>query len=453
VGVDVYVVIVGVGEVGRHVVRALELEKHNVVVIDNQREALDWVEEHHDVSTLQGYGAAQDILQRAQAGSADLVVAVTDHDEVNLIAALAAKQMGAKRVVARVQGSEWSGNHQDQGVAYNLLGVDVVFNPRVLLAQEIVRIAQSHGALEVVDLANHAIEVVQMELPEGSRQTGKRLAKLHLPRGVLVGAVVRDGQLFIPGGADALQPHDRVYLVGSPTKMVEAEDLFSTQREAKRVCIVGGGVVGASLARGLVAVGAEVLLIEVIRERAQQLAAELSRVTVVHGDGTDLRLLNEERVGNYDLFVALSHEDEVNLMAGLLAKRAGVTRAAALVHRPDYVEIYRQLGIDVVLSPRTVASDHILRYCRRAEIQSLTVLEGGQAEILEVVAQPRSRIVDTPIRRLSMPRGALLCAILKPNGMVIPGGDDQVSAWDTVIVLTTHGARTSVAKMFRQRAI
>jgi trk system potassium uptake protein len=449
----VYVVIVGAGEVGRHVVRALEKDKHDVVVVDKSRAALDQVEEHHDVMTLLGYGAAGDVLEKARAGTADMVVAVTDHDEVNLIAALAAKQMGAKRVVARVQGSEWSGNHRDQGVSYNLLGVDVVFNPRVLLAQEIVRIAQSHGALEVVDLANHAIEVVQMELPETSRQTGKRLAKLHLPRGVLVGAVVRDGQLFIPGGADALQPQDRVYLIGSPEKMVEAEDLFSTQREAKRVCILGGGVVGESLARGLVATGAEVLLIERIWERAQRLAADLSRVTVVHGDGTDIRLLDEERVGNYDLFVALSHEDEVNLMAGLLAKRAGAKRAAALVHRPDYVEIYRELGIDVVLSPRTVASDHILRYCRRAELQSLTVLEDGQAEILEVVAHPKSRVVDTPLRRLTLPRGSLLCAVIKPSGLVIPGGDDVVEAWDTVIVLATQAARSSVGKMFTQRAL
>jgi len=448
-----YVVIIGMGEVGRHVVRTLEWDKHDVVVVDNDDGAIAWVEEHHDVATLKGYGAANDVLEKANAGAADMVVAVTDHDEVNLIAALAAKQMGARRVIARVQGSEWSGNHKDEGVSYNLLGVDVVFNPRVLLAQEIVKIAQSHGALEVVDLANDAIEVVQMELAEGSRLIGKGLAKLHLPRGVLVGAVVRDGQLFIPGGADVLQPQDRVYLVGTPDKMIEAEDLFTTRREANRVCIVGGGVVGESLARGLVATKGEVLLIEMDRARAERLAADLPQVTVVHGDGTDLSLLNEERIGNYDLFVSLSHEDEINLMACLLAKRAGASRTAALVHRPDYIDIYRQLGVDLVLSPRTVASDHILRYCRRAELQSLTMLEDGQAEILEVVAQPNSRIVGMPVRRMSLPRGSLLCAIIKPDGVIIPGGDDEVDAWDTVIVLATASARTSVAKMFRQRAL
>lgn len=449
-----YVVVIGLGEVGRHVVRTLEWEKHDVVAVDSDRAAIDMIEEHHDVMTLQGYGASQRVLRQAEVERADLVVAVTDHDEVNLIAALAARNLGAKRAIARVQGSEWSGadvNETPAGIQYGLLGVDVVFNPRVLLAQEIAKIAQSHGALEVLDLANDRVEVVQLELGQQGRMLNKPISKLPMPQQVLVAAVVRDGTLFVPGGTDMLLSRDRIYLVGLPEHMVEAEDLFTHRSEARRVCIVGGGVVGLSLARMLIDAGVEVMIIERSAERAQRLAEVLPTATIVHGDGTDMSLLKEQKVGSYDLFAAVSHEDEVNLMAGLLAKRTGVARTVSLVHRPDYGEIYRQLGIDVVLSPRTVASDHVLRYCRQAELQSLTILEGGQAEILELVTQEGSRIADTPVRRIALPRGALLAAILKGDRVVIPRGDDVVAIGDTVVVLCTPAARKGIARLFKGR--
>ncbi|MBX2796550.1 MAG: Trk system potassium transporter TrkA [Myxococcales bacterium] len=450
-----YIVVIGLGQVGRHVVRTLEWEKHDVVAVDSDPEAIRVIEDNHDVMTLLGYGASQRVLRDARVAEADLVVAVTDHDEVNLIAALAARQLGAKRAVARVQGNEWSGASGEElpvGVQYGLLGVDVVFNPRVLLAQELAKIAQSHSALEVLDLANDRIEVVQVELGQQGRMLRKPLAKLELPTGILVGAVVRDGRLFIPGGADVLLPEDRVYLIGLPERMMEAEDLFVHRHATSSVCIVGGGVIGESLARMLASSQIDVMLIERDPARAVRLAERLPTVTVVTGDGTQMELLKEQRVGSRGLFAAVTSEDEVNLMAGLLARRLGVDRTVCLVHRPDYGEIYRQLGIDIVVSPRTVASDHVLRHCRQHELQSLTVLEDGQAEILELVAHPEARIVGVPLRRLALPRGALLAAVLKGDTVIIPGGDDEVDASDTVVVLTTPAARASIARLFVRRS-
>jgi len=447
----VFVVVIGLGQVGRHVVRTAEAERHDVVAIDIDPRAVRDVEEHHDVMTLVGYGASPRILDEARVSEADLVVAVTDRDEVNLIAALAARQAGAKKCIARVQDDAFIDT--EDGVQYGVLGVDVVLNPQVLLAREIAKIARSHGALEVIELANARIELVQVELNERSRMVHKPLAKLTLPDQVLVAAVVRDGELFVPGGADVLLPGDRVYLVGLPKQVEAAEDLFTKRREARRVCIVGGGIVGEALARLLVADGAEVLVIEVDLERAKALGARLERVTVVYGDGTDLQLLREEKVGSYDLFVAVSHEDEVNLMAGLLAMRAGADRTVALAHRADYADIYKQLGIDIVLSPRLVASDHILRYFRRHALRSLTVLEDGQAEVLELVATKGCRITGTPLRRLSIPRGTLLAAVVHGERVTIPKGDDVVRSGDTVIVLTLAANRAAVARLFRKRVL
>ncbi|HEY8429825.1 MAG TPA: NAD-binding protein, partial [Sandaracinaceae bacterium] len=205
-----YVVVIGMGEVGRHLLKVLEHERHDLVAIDERPEAIAYVEDHHDVMTLVGYGAQHEVLVRAQVERADLVVAVTDQDEVNLIAALAAKQLGAKRVVARVQGDAWASHAE--GVRYGLLGVDVVINPRILVAQELTRIARSHGAVNVIDLAQDRIELVQLSLGEHAKHVHKPLMKLPIPRDTLVAALVRDGQLVVPGGADVLLPGDRIYV-------------------------------------------------------------------------------------------------------------------------------------------------------------------------------------------------------------------------------------------------
>lgn len=446
-----HIVVIGLGEAGRHMLAVLDREGHDVVAVDHDPAKIRAVEEHHDVATLVGYGASQDILDSAGVARADLVVALTDHDEVNLIAALAAKQLGAKQVVARAQGNEWA--RWTEGVRYGLLGVDVVINPRVLVAQELAKVARSHGASEVIDLAQERLELVQVDLQEETRYTGKPLAQLTLPRDTLVAAVVRHGELFVPGGADVLLPGDRVYLVGRPASVLEAEDLFSKAREARRVCIVGGGVIGEALARHLVDDGAQVLIIEKNRPRAVHLSSVLDKVTVIHGDGTHLQLLEEEEVSTYDLFAVVTPEDEVNLMAALLAQRLEVPRTACVVHRADYMDIYGQLGIDITLSPRIVASDHILRYSRAAEVQSLTQLEKGQAEVVELTARLGCRAIGLPLERMNLPRGALMAAIVHGEQIVIPRGDDVVQAGDTVVLLTTAAARPTVERLFRPRGL
>ena len=442
-----YIVIIGLGEVGRHLLRVLEADGHDIVAVDQEPDAVRYVEEHYDVMTLVGYGASEAILEQARVGKADLVVAVTDHDEVNLIAALAAKQSGAKRAIARTQGNEWA--RAQQGVRYDLLGVDVTINPSVLVAQELVKIARSHGAVEVIDLAQDQLELVQVEMTEKSRHVHRPISSIPLPRDTLIAAVVRKGELFVPGGADVVRPDDRLYLLGRPSDILDAEDLFTTRRETRRVCIAGGGLTGEMVARAMSDEGTEVLIIESARERAEQLSATLDNVIVLHGDGTDTRLLEEEKVGTYDLFAAVTADDEVNLMAALLAQRLGTERTAALVQRPDYMPIYKQLGIDIVVSPRSAASDHILRFCRDTELKSLTVLQSGQAEVLEITAREGSRVIDTPIRQLSLPRGALIGAIVHDHHVLVPRGDAVVQKGDTVIVLATAAARAAVERLFR----
>jgi len=442
------IVVIGLGEVGRHLLSVLDKEGHDIVAVDTSAKAVQYAEEHFDVASVVGYGASETLLKVAGVARADLVVTVTDHDEMNLIAALASKQLGAKHVVARVQGTAWS--EWTEGIRYGLLGVDVVINPRVLVAQELSRIARSYGASDVVDLAQDRVELVQIDLEE-SRILNKPLSAVELPPHTLVSAVVRDGELFVPGGADVLVKGDRVYLIGRPEGVLAAERLFSKEREARRVCIVGGGVVGKALARELLQQQATVMMIESDLATAEEVSAEFQGMEVVHGDGTDRALLDEEEVGTYDLFAAVTRQDEINLMAALLAQRAGCKRTATIVQRADYTSIYRQLGIDIVLSPRTVASDEILRFSRGGALHSLTVLEDGQAEVVELTASPRCRAVNKPLHRMNLPRGSLLAAIVHGDDVIIPHGKDIVHPGDRVILMTTKQARATVERLFRPR--
>ncbi len=441
------IVVVGLGEVGRHLLAVLQHEGHNVVAVDNNPSAVAYAEEHFDVSTLVGYGASEEVLDQAGVASADLVVAVSNQDEVNLIAALGAKQLGAKRVIARAQGNEWS--KWREGVRHGLLGIDVVINPRVLVGQEIGRVARSHGAIDVIDLASDRIELVQMQMT--SRMANKPLAKVAMPKSTLVAAYVRDGELVVPGGADVLLPGDTIYLVGRPEAILAAEDLFSTKREANRIAVIGGGVVAQALARAVLPHGAHVTIIERDPERAEKIKARHDGVEVHVGDGTQQKLLEELEISTYDLCACVTSEDEINLMAALIAKRAGVPRTAAVVQRADYGAIYRQLGIDIVLSGRTVASDHILRYCRGAAVHSLHVVENGQAEVLELTAGRGAAIIGKPLRRLQLPQGVLLCAIIRGPDVVIPRGGDMVQQGDRVTAMLSAKGRAATERLFRGR--
>lgn len=442
-----HVVIIGLGEVGRHLIRALEPDGHDIVAVDQSETAVSYVDEKFDVATLCGYGASEELLDQAGVSRADLVVAVTDHDEVNLVAALIAKEAGAKKVVARTQGVAFG--RSGQGMRHNFLGVDVTINPSLLVAQEVVKIARSHGAVEVIDLSQDRIELVQVEVTERSRFIHRPLSSVPLKK-VLVAAIVRNGELSVPGGADNLLPQDRLYLVGRPSDLPDAEDLFTERRQARRACIAGGGLTGEMVARALLEDGAKVTIIEENFARAEELKSSLPEaIDVLRGDATDHEFLINEEIGSYELFAAVTPSDELNLMAALLADRMGATRTAAVVNRPESLPIYKQLGIDIVVSPRTVASDRILRYARRSTIKSLTKLQNGQAEVLEIGAVHGSRAVGVQLRQLSLPRGALICAIVHDDQVIIPRGDAQIAVGDSVIVLVTKSARSTVERLFR----
>jgi len=447
------VVIIGMGDVGAYIAETLSAERHEVLAVDIDQERIDLISERLDVATLKGYGANPRTLCLSGVDTADLVVCATNSDEVNLIAALASKQLGAGRTVARLQSGEYEDaapGEEEEGLHYGMFGIDMVVNSHILVADEMFDIARSHGAIDIHMFANNRIELAEVELPADSAVIGTRLRSLKLPEQTRIGAVIRDGELFIPAGEDSLKSGDRVFLFGRTGRMNEVEDLFVHGYSAGKVVIYGGNVLGEHLSRQLAKVGVDVTVLVTDREKAKELAICLPRVNVVHGDGTDIEKLREEDVDRADLYFAVTEDDENNMMSALLAKRLGTPRVCSVVHRPAYIEIYRELGLDMAISPRQVAADHILRYARPAQIESVIHLGENNAEVLEVVAALGSPITEGPLSKLSLPKGVSIGGVVGINGVTIAQGNTQVEPGDTVVVLALGKHRKAVSKLFKR---
>ena len=446
------IVIIGMGEVGKHIATVLLEEQHDIVIIDNNPNSLAAAEENFDALVLQGHGASESTLAQAQVAKADLVCAVTNNDEINMLAALSAKQMGAKRAIARVSNSVYYPD--ERGLISDMFGtIDLVVNPKVLVAVEMHKLVRSASAVAVEDFADNRIEMVQLPVLDKTASIGKPLKDLRLPPNTLIAAIDRDGQLIVPSGSHAIQAGDEVLCVGRIEQIPALEKLFERERRRfiTKVFIVGGTKIGEHLARALAADGIKVVIIEKNRPRCFQLKESLAdTVTVLNADGTDMHILEEEGVENADAFIACSPADEVNLMASLLSKQAGVRRTLALVHKPDYAKVCERLGIDATLSPRLTIARQVLRYVRAGDVLSIRPVLQGRGEFLEFMATRDARISGTAIKDVNFPRGANICAVVGDKGAYVPRGNDVIETGDRVVVFTTPKQRAAVERMFRK---
>lgn len=444
------IIIVGMGEVGKYISRVLVREGHNVVIIDVDAAALAAAEESLDAMVLEGHGANVKTLRQAGVQNADLFIAVTDHDEVNMLSAIRARDMGAEATIARVADPKYF--EEDRGSFAGLMGIDLVVNPNALVALEMHKIVRSANAVAVEDFADNRVEMIQLPVDEGTFVVNRPLKDVKLPSNTLVAAIIRDDDVMVPGGTDVIRAADELLIVGRIEQIPKVEKLFNRERRlfTRRVIIVGGSQVGATLAHALEADGIEVILIDKDRERCAELSRVLSS-TIINGDGTNIDLLEEERVDQSDAFIAVSGQDEVNVMTSLLAKDLGARRVIALVHKPDYSAVCERLGLDATLSPRLEVAKQVLKWVRTGEVIGITPVLEGKGEFLEFIAPPDARIVGKAIRGIDFPRGANICAVCNRDRAYVPRGDDVIEANDRVIVFTTPRNRAAVERAFRKK--
>lgn len=430
--------IVGLGEVGSHLAKVLSTEGHAVTVVDSDLGRMRRVTENLDVHAVHGDGSRPDVLDRADADSADLLLAVSNDDNVNMLSCLFGKRIGAKRTVLRVK--DMTPFQRFRTFFRKNLMFDQILSLENLAATEIIKVIRENRAVGVEDFAEGRIQMRRVKLGPDSPLVGVPVRELKMPPNVLITAIDRAHDVIVPGGDDICELNDEVLVLGDQ-KGIHAFEKKSGSRptEVRSVVMFGATGITLQVAQAMRRLKAAVRIIVPARDDAERLASKLDGVTVLHGEGTDRQLMQEERVGEADAFLGLSDHDEINLMACQLAKSVGCQRTIALVHKADYVTLYEQLGVSVAVSPRLLCANAILAVVRGGSVTRIATIEEGKAEVVEMEVPPGSKLVGRKLRQAGFPRGAVVGAIARETGeIVIPGGDDEIMAHDNLVVFALN---------------
>jgi len=443
------IVIVGAGEVGFHIASRLALEDKDVVVIDKDSEALRRVQEGLDVQAVQGCGSSPTILEEVGIQGADILLAVTDSDETNLVACLFANLLSPATVkLARIRSEEYL--LYEEALMKDPYRIDVIINPEAEAVKAVERLLQVPGAVDVGDFAEGRIKVIGVRLDASSPVAGVKLVDLHSKTGkekILVAAIVRQERLIIPSGEDALLGGDVVYFVAEEKVLKAALKIFGKGAEpSSRVLLVGGGNLGLKLAKALERLSIHTKLIEKDADRCRELAQVLDKVVVLHGDGSEQGLLQEENIQDMDVVATLTGDEETNVLTSLLAKRMGAQKTLTRISKFSYFPLVSAIGLDHIVSSRLAAINSILQYVRRGKVLSAMTLKGEEAEVLEAVALETSDMVGKPIQQIRFPKGALVIAIIRGEEVIIPTGDSVIQPQDQIVILSTRQAIPKVEK-------
>jgi trk system potassium uptake protein TrkA len=395
------------------------------VVIDIDPEALIRVSDHLDVQILQGSGSNPRVLEESGLKNADIILAVTDKDEVNLIACFFANVIAPQiQKVALIRNPDYI--HYREALTRDILNIGLVINPEVE---------------EVNDFVGGRIKMLGKHLPADSPLNGLKL--MQLPEKIeknrmIIAALVRDEQLIIPKGKDTLKAGDFVYFVCQSKDIEEILRLFGRHAASmKNILIVGGGNIGFPLAQELEARRFHVKLIEKDPQRCQLISARLKRTIVLQGFATDQKFLEQENIGSMDMVVAVTWDEEMNILSCLLAKRLGAKKTVARINKFPYIPLVQTIGIDHIVSPRLSAINALFPFMRRGKVISTVSIRGKGAEVLEAEALARSAIVGQPLKQLQLPKEALVLCIFRGDDVIIPGGDTVIQPGDRVLILST----------------
>lgn len=430
------IVVVGAGKVGYSLAQRLAQDQHDVYVIEKNGDRIKNLENSLDVNLVQGNGSSISLLQEIGIADMGMLIAVTDSDEVNMLACMLGKAAGIPKTIARIRDNEY-----DSGTNASIrerLGIDLFINPEMVTAQEIYKVLKTPAALDVEDFASGAVRLVEFKIRNNLNVTGIPLRKLELPPNVLVVGIMRGGEMIIPHGESTLEYLDNVFFLGAKESIDQVEVwLNEVSRPTQRVVIIGAGLIGRNLTLLLEADGYDVKVIEKDLDRCEQLAALVSRSIVIHGDGTDIDLLQAEEISDNDVIICLTDDDKLNLLVALLAKHLGVPKTFVRVGRLEYITLMEQVGIDVVFSPRLLTSGQILRLIREGEnLINIFTFEGSKAEAIEISITNRSNLMNQYLKDLKFPGKSLVGAVVRDNRTIVPKGDTQLMEGDHIVIFT-----------------
>ena len=444
------IVIAGAGKLGYSIAQLLAEDQFDVVVVEKDPKRKEVVQASLDVLTIEGNSCNPSTFNDPDVRDSDVLIACTDSDEVNMVTCLMAKLNGIKHTVARIRNVDYT--IQAPEMLNENMKIDLVINPERITAVEIEHILMTPSALNVDEFADGRVRMFEAKVLETSPYINIPLKDLHIPQDILIAMIFRRNQMIIPRGNDYILPGDNVYFVGQNEAIKNFETKFSsTYEKLERVLIIGAGRTGRFLAPMLEKQGIQVKVIEKDKERCQMLASKLNRGLVLCGDGTDIDLLTEEGIAESDVVVCLTEDDKLNLLLAQLAKHLGTKKTIVRVARNEYIELKEKVGVDIVLSSRLLSAGEVLRFVRKGGIVSVSLLEGAQAEALEIIVGKNSDVDGKALRNINLPKESLMCAIVRGNDAYIPNGNTVLKANDRIILFIKSEFAKKTLPMFESR--
>ena len=450
------VIICGAGRVGYGIAERLAAEENDVSVIDTSADLIQGIRDTLDVRGYVGHGAHPDMLSQAGAEQADMIIAVTLYDEVNMVACQVAHSLfNVPTKIARIRAQSYLRPHWADLFSRDHMPIDVIISPEVEVGKVVLRRIALPGATDAVRFADDAIVMVAIECLEDCPVVNTpldQLSELFPDLNATVVGVWRHEKLFVPHSGDQLETGDLAYVVCQRDNVRRTLGLFGhEEQEAARIVIAGGGNIGFYVAKAIEErqTRTRLKIIESNRSRAVSIAESLKRTVVINGSSLDQEILVEADVQDADLIVALTNDDQVNILTSVMAKRLGCKANMALINNPSYHDFTRTLGIDAHINPREVTISRILQHVRRGRIRAVHSVQKGAGEIIEAEAMETSPLVGKPLRELELPDGVRIGAIYRDKAVIRPDGDTRIKAKDRVVIFATLDAVKHVEQMFR----
>ncbi|QIE60425.1 Trk system potassium transporter TrkA [Rasiella rasia] len=446
------IIIAGAGEVGFHLAKLLSYESQDITLIDNKRDTLTYADTHLDIRVIKGDATSISTLKDAKINNSDLVIAVTSSETTNITVCVLAKQLGAKRTIARISNTEFLDNKDEVG--FKKFGIDELISPESLAANEIALLLNQSGFNDTYEFENGALIMIGLSLSRTAAfvdKTVKEVGNLFPELEYVPLAIQRFGTQYtvIPRGDTMFKEGDQVYFTTTQKGVDEIFKLTGkVKMEIKNVMILGGSKIGYKTANDLCKNSFRVKLIENNKVKAFEIADEIPSCLVINGDGRNVELLMEESIADMDAFISVTGNSETNIMSCLVAKSKGVKKAIALVENMDYFQLSQSIGIDTLINKKLLAANTIFRYVRKGEVVAMTKLNNMNAELLEFVVTPNSNVSGKVIKDIDLPRSAIIGGVVRDGAGLIALGDFKILSGDRVVICCLPQSISKVEKLF-----
>lgn len=445
------VTIVGAGKLGYKLAELMVMDDIDVTVIDHNQKTLDFVNEHLDVLTVLANGIEINVLKSLGIHRYDLLVATTNSDETNTLICSLAKKLGCKTTIARIRNPDYM---EQLDFIKHELGIDYIVNPDLATAQAMEKYLLKNYNFYSDEFVSGKVQMIDFNIEHMKEFVGKKLMELENFQGLLITAISRNGELIIPNGSTELLANDTIYVIGKTTDINNLNNRISKDiinKEVERVMILGGSNIGYYLAQKLAKDNILVTLVEQNKERCKELSEALEDILLIHGDGTDIHLLEEEGISSMDAFVGATGFDEENLLMALMAKQSGVPKTIAKISRENYTKIIDRLGIEVALNPILITASEILKVIRGGKIVSVSLLLGGDGEVTEIIIGKDLPIVGKSLEELKLPKGIIIGVIVHNGEVIIPNGKTRIHANDRIVVFCLSDNLPTLKMFFKSQ--